>query len=379
MKIAIITFSCAFNYGAMLQTYGLYNYLKEKGNDVFIIDYIPERYNLDAPNYADKAIQRTRLWKYIPFAKIIWKRTHLIPMKKNRTNFRIFLEKNIIMTHKYFSLEELQKDIPKADLYITGSDQVWNPDFVWQGNIDKPYYLAFLPDSAYRVSYASSFGKNQLTESESWCAKEYLEKYMKLSVREKQGVDILNKMGLKAVEVADPTILASKKTFVELAHKKKNIKTPYLLLFQINFNMELFRVCKAVTKKKGLKMIVLIPDVFQASKVVYNGKVVLPSVEEWIDYFMNASYVVTDSFHATVFSIIFERPFSSCVFSGYSGRIHNILDKTDLQDRILLEADMAQLQNQIEKRIQFDEVNKKIKIWQDKSRKWLDDTIKQII
>ena len=148
MKIAMITFSCAFNYGAVLQTYGLYSYLKNRGHEIYVIDYIPDRYNLDAENYADMAIKRTRLWKYIPFSKTVWKKTRLAQMKQNRANFRQFLEKNIELTHKYFSFEELSKDVPDADLYITGSDQVWNPDFVWEGLIDKPYYFAFLSDEA---------------------------------------------------------------------------------------------------------------------------------------------------------------------------------------------------------------------------------------
>ena len=80
MKIAMITFSCAFNYGAILQTYGLYCYLESKGHEVEIIDYIPDRYNLDAKDYADHAIQRTRFWKYIPCSKIIWKNTRLKQM-----------------------------------------------------------------------------------------------------------------------------------------------------------------------------------------------------------------------------------------------------------------------------------------------------------
>lgn len=379
MKIAIITFSCAFNYGAVLQTYGLYSYLKGKGNEVSVIDYIPERYNLDAMDYTNKALKRTRLWKYIPFSKAIWKRTRLVQMKRNRANFRIFLENNIRFTHKYFTLEELKEDIPEADVYITGSDQVWNPDFVWNGDIDKPYYLAFLPDSANRISYSSSFGKNKLEEHESLSAEVYLKKYKKLSVREKSGVKILDGMGLKAIETADPVILAGVNVFKKLINKDKRIKKSYLLLFQINFNKELFEICRILALKNKVDLIVLIPDVQQASKCKYNGKVVIPNVEEWLTYFMYSSYIVTDSFHATVFSIMFEKPFSSCTLSGYNGRIYNILNKTGLIERILPEPDLSCLEEQFKKEIPYNIVREKMELWQEESRNWLDNVLFELI
>ena len=375
VKIAMITFSCAFNYGAVLQTYGLYSYLKNRGHEIYVIDYIPDRYNLDAENYADMAIKRTRLWKYIPFSKTVWKKTRLAQMKQNRANFRQFLEKNIKLTHKYFSFEELSKDVPDADLYITGSDQVWNPDFVWEGLIDKPYYFAFLSDEAKKISYASSFGKSKLTDSELEIAKKYLSKYNYLSVREKTGVDVIKAMGLDAVEVADPTVLAGREVFSELAKKNSWMDMPYMVLFQITFHQELYEACKSIANKNGLKLILLIPDVFQASNLDYEGKIVLPSVEEWIGYLENAAYVVTDSFHATVFSIMFERPFSSYAMAGYNGRIYNILNKLDLDKRILLKADISQLEADFEIEIDFNIVKEKFYIWKKESGDWLNKVV----
>ena len=371
----MITFSCAFNYGAVLQTYGLYSYLKNRGHEIYVIDYIPDRYNLDAENYADMAIKRTRLWKYIPFSKTVWKKTRLAQMKQNRANFRQFLEKNIKLTHKYFSFEELSKDVPDADLYITGSDQVWNPDFVWEGLIDKPYYFAFLSDEAKKISYASSFGKSKLTDSELEIAKKYLSKYNYLSVREKTGVDVIKAMGLDAVEVADPTVLAGREVFSELAKKNSWMDMPYMVLFQITFHQELYEACKSIANKNGLKLILLIPDVFQASNLDYEGKIVLPSVEEWIGYLENAAYVVTDSFHATVFSIMFERPFSSYAMAGYNGRIYNILNKLDLDKRILLKADISQLEADFEIEIDFNIVKEKFYIWKKESGDWLNKVV----
>lgn len=379
-KIAIITFSCAFNYGAMLQTYGLYGYLKSKGYDVTVIDYIPERYNLDAENYPQIAFKRTRLWKYIPFSRTVWKKTRLAQMKENRANFRAFLERNVVLTHKYFSLGELEKDVPKADLYITGSDQVWNPDFVWNGGIDEPYYLAFLPKGAGRISYASSFGKNRLTEDESAAAEKFLADYNRLSTREGTGVEILDNMGLEAVETADPTILAGADLFRKLAETagKGGKEENYMLLFQIHFNQRRYDICKAAAGKRGLKFIPLIPDVFQASKYHCREKVVLPAVEEWIGYLMNASYIVTDSFHATVFSIMFKKSFTCWLSGRYNDRVYYLLDRVGLEDRILADNDIDGLMEQFDANIHYDSVNNKFAAWQADSRAWLDRAVAEL-
>ena len=150
---------------------------------------------------------------------------------------------------------------------------------------------------------------------------------------------------------------------------------PYMVLFQITFHQELYEACKSIANKNGLKLILLIPDVFQASNLDYEGKIVLPSVEEWIGYLENAAYVVTDSFHATVFSIMFERPFSSYAMAGYNGRIYNILNKLDLDKRILLKADISQLEADFEIEIDFNIVKEKFYIWKKESGDWLNKVV----
>ena len=118
---------------------------------------------------------------------------------------------------------------------------------MWEGLIDKPYYFAFLSDEAKKISYASSFGKSKLTDSELEIAKKYLSKYNYLSVREKTGVDVIKAMGLDAVEVADPTVLAGREVFSELAKKNSWMDMPYMVLFQITFHQELYEACKSLS------------------------------------------------------------------------------------------------------------------------------------
>lgn len=156
---------------------------------------------------------------------------------------------------------------------------------------------------------------------------------------------------------------------------ERDIINNTMVLFQITFHQELYEACKSIANKNGLKLILLIPDVFQASNLDYEGKIVLPSVEEWIGYLENAAYVVTDSFHATVFSIMFERPFSSYAMAGYNGRIYNILNKLDLDKRILLKADISQLEADFEIEIDFNIVKEKFYIWKKESGDWLNKVV----
>ena len=126
-----------------------------------------------------------------------------------------------------------------------------------------------------------------------------------------------------------------------------------------------------------MRLITLIPDALQSIKCNSADKVVLPSVEEWIGYFLNAEYVVTDSFHATVFSIMFEKPFSSFALAGYNGRIFNILNRLGLEGRLLSEADSIILAKQFDTCIEYKSVKSKFMNWQSDSRNWLDNAIKE--
>lgn len=370
MTCGIITYSRALNYGAMLQTYGLCDILRRLSCEPFVIDYIPERYDFDRADYKEKLISSTRRWKKIPVVRDLWADRNIIQLKQNRTVFRSFLESHVELTKSYHSGEELRKDLPQADVYITGSDQVWNSDFLWSGDVDGPYFFDFLPDHSKRISYASSFGQTVLTVKQMNAAKPLLAKYHAISVREKRGIEILNQMGLRGVETLDPVLLAGAECFRTLIPHENIATKPFLLLFQINFDKQLYKLVRALAKANGMEAVAVLPDVGQAHKC--RGKrITLPEVEEWLWLIDNARFVVTDSLHATAFLIIFNKPFVSSVFRGYTDRIRNLLDIAGLQNRLLMEYDYQTLADIYSTTIDYKAVNSKIGRVRQDSMDWL--------
>ena len=129
MKIGIITFSRSQNYGAVLQTYALWRFLEEHGQNTEIIDYVPERCAVELPSYVDYRTSHSRIWGKNALLKAIWKTVFLKEDQESHEHFFRFLRENVKMTCSYYSNNELKKNCPNEDIYITGSDQVWNTDF----------------------------------------------------------------------------------------------------------------------------------------------------------------------------------------------------------------------------------------------------------
>lgn len=371
MNINIITYSCAVNYGAVLQTYGLYKYLSNN-YDVQVIDYISERYNYESPEY----VYSTGKWKTNALLRTIWKKTKLRKLIKNRKKFREFVINNMKMTDSYYSCEQLEKEMCNSDIFITGSDQVWNSEYTYKNMVDKPYYLCFLRDDAIRLSYASSFGRSSIEEDEAREVSKYLSKYKAISVREESAKRIIQSMGLDSTVVADPTILCDVKAYYELM-KDVDIERGYILLFLIGFDKNLYKMLRRVAKINHKRLLVVVPSLFD-NPSVFQDKVVLPRVEEWLKYIESADYVVTNSFHASVFSILFNKQFSSYLKVANNGRIEDLLLHTGLVNRGMTEVNFDVLMTQYKSFIDYSPVNCKVDEWRLYSRKWLDEQLASV-
>lgn len=144
MKVALITYTRTKNYGGILQAYGLYSYLRDTGRNVDFIDYIPERCNInDLEVYTKSATRLSKIWGFNRFTEKIWQLLRYPAIKDGYKPFLEFLNSRATFTKPYYSMEELQNDPPQADIYITGSDQVWNSSFVPGEKVDAPFYLGF--------------------------------------------------------------------------------------------------------------------------------------------------------------------------------------------------------------------------------------------
>ncbi len=321
MKIGVLTYWWSEdNYGQLLQCYALQKYLVEAGHESFLIRY-------DSRNDYPKLPQWRRVLKAMnpkALSSFIQIKIHdKIIEKEQLDNTRCFSLFREIYLNKtdiiYRSYEELKKNPPQADVYIVGSDQVWNyKTYPARGknNVLRAYMLDFGPECVKRISYAASWGMSQIEESRIPEINRLLSKFAYISVREQSGVEICKKCGIaQNVDwVADPTMLLDagiyRNLYVENDVRKPS--SPYVLLYMLN-NKHNFRIQKIYdfAKSKGLNVVYV-----TGNGVVDKRKKFFATIPEWLYLVDNAEYVVTNSFHCSVFSLIFHKQFAVVPLSG---------------------------------------------------------------
>jgi hypothetical protein len=325
-KISIITLQSVRNYGSVLQAFATQEKFREYGFDVDILNY----------QRADTKNIYCRLMK--------WIRKDSLPQKifKSILLFPTLLIQNIVFEEfirQYLNIQKqlciTEEDFKKlsfdADIYCTGSDQVWNSS--WNEGILRPLFLSFIPDSIPKIAYSASFGKQRLNENEKEETRKLLERYDHISVREESAVGIINELGInKAVHVLDPT-LQMPKSFWEKFAGKRQIKTPYILVYQLNTNRAFDKYAKEFAKRKGMKLIRFCTRFDQMVKS--GSSVIIPKVWDFVSLIQYAECIITDSFHATAFSINMNRDFISIFPNEFGNRIGSILQLTQLECRQL--------------------------------------------
>ncbi|WP_251867575.1 polysaccharide pyruvyl transferase family protein [Enterococcus malodoratus] len=325
MRVSLITLQAIKNYGSVLQTYATQEFLQECGLTVEVVNYI-------RPDTTDSMLLET--WTDgEKFPKKIIKRVALYPsFIRWKKVFDGFLKKNINLSlQTYVTPNDFKKFPIDADIYCVGSDQVWNSK--WNKGIIGSFYLDYVPEKKRKVSFASSFGKSELEQWEKEQTKNFLTDFDCLSVREKTGVSILEDLGIHgATQLLDPTLLFDR-FFWRKFSAKRIINENYLLIYQLNNNKDFDQYAKQFANENNLKLVRLCTRYDQFFK---NGKsVLIPEVPEFVSLFSNASCVLTDSFHATAFSINLNIPFISIYPKEFSTRIESILRQMNLLDRHL--------------------------------------------
>jgi len=307
MKIALLTIWHVKNYGAELQTYATVKALNKMGHDVSVIDI--RLTDMGTPSFAGRIIEKIE--------------RHGSLNKK----FERFWNKNIPATKHYKSVQSLICNCPEADLYMVGSDQVWNP------SITKDYanlfFLSFVPSGCKKIAYSSSFGTEewrhpQLTEE----IKVLLSQFAFLSCRESSGVKILKDVfSLSSNNVLDPTLLFP--SYPELTGKINECNT--FVCYPLSTDPELLKFSDIISKQLGLKLVNNNKKYMLLSKIQWDGV----AVEEWVKNIAQAKFVLTRSFHGVAFSILYNRQFA--VVEGnmnVSTRIVDLLNKLGLQSRM---------------------------------------------
>lgn len=336
MKIKTITTWADYNYGASLQAYALLNFLKERGHDVELIKYLPSyqtrMYDYIWVNPESKASRYvfTR-WLY-RIAKFCQRMTTLGRKKIfDKFNFEILKTTN----QTYYSFEDLENEPPKADLYIVGSDQVWN--VLYDAGKDPAFFLDFVRQGK-KASYAASFSFLDIDDVNKQRISKYLKSFDGVSVREYQGRDLLLSMGINAEWVLDPVFLLSLDDWNNLRKNALNFeyKEPYLLIYDFEGNPYLKRFAQIYAKSNNLK-VYAITDKYSVRYADKNFNKAGPL--EFVNMIANCSAFVSNSFHGTAFSIMFHKPFF--VFNRFrhnvNSRMESLLTLFDLKDCMVSE------------------------------------------
>ncbi|HAT4318350.1 polysaccharide pyruvyl transferase family protein [Clostridium perfringens] len=300
MKICNITCHDVYNHGASIQAYALMKYLKNNGHEVEIIDY--------KPDYLD------RQYKLLSIDNEVWKKNFLkkfiyltlkIPGRiislKRKAEFDKFKKENLILTNKkYKSNEELKKDLPDADAYICGSDQIWNS--IHMNGRDLAFYLDFVPDNKIKFSYAASFATDEIEDKYKPIVKRSIARLDGVGIREKSGVEIVKRLGFNnAVNVVDPVFLLKKEEWDKIATENFNEK--YILVYDFDKSDLIKKISIEISRKKGLKIYTINSDKPKYADKHFN----LSGPNTFISLVKNAEFIVSNSFHAIVFSIIYEK------------------------------------------------------------------------
>jgi hypothetical protein len=242
---------------------------------------------------------------------------------------------------KYFDAETLLSSPPLYDAYITGSDQVWNPR---NNNSDSSYFLAFAPSGKKRISYAASFGLSQIPDRFVNDYKEWLKQIRYLSTREVEGQKIIKQFtGRDSEIVLDPTLLLDQDQWNDVGVSYLSSR-PYILCYYMpgdkEVNKSITRIARQVSNLTGWKVICIGQKEYMRL-LPWKNTVFDAGPSEFLGLFQNASFVVTNSFHGTAFSINFRKPFfvpinqSLPPEEALSSRIITLLKKLKLENRLL--------------------------------------------
>jgi len=339
-KIGILTLPLHSNYGGLLQAFALQKTLENMGHKVLLID--------------GKAVHKTRLRKILSlFRQYILKIIKGSPVVQ--PDWTTLKEKEIIGQHTSRFVREHIKTTDKLasvinfkaiekyqfDAYVVGSDQVWRPQYT--PSIAN-YFYDFLAsvDNVKRIAYAASFGVDdwRFTPRQTEICARLAKKFDAVGVREDSGIVLCKeKLGIDSVKTLDPTLLLSKDVYEGLVHTD-DISKPRgnMFAYVLDTSEGNNAIIKKASEVLGMTPFIIMPKKNMAELTKDNiDSYVFPPVTEWINGFMNAEFVVTDSFHGTLFSIIFNKPFISIGNKrrGLS-RFTSILEMLGLKDRLVL-------------------------------------------
>lgn len=366
MDVGIITFNSAHNYGAMLQTYALQTTIENMGFEVNII------------NYRLKIIDNV----YNPFRRSR-RRIFDLGFYKHRTalhlryryklekfkNFENFMMEHLNLTLPYKTLNTLRDVNWDYDFYIAGSDQIWN--YKLTNGLNPAYFFEFVPKESKKIAYAASIGTDEIEEYDIPLFKYYLKNLDCISIREKRSASALAKCTDKPIDITlDPTLLLEKEYYDKIKNDLHFKDQEYIFFYTLEHNEELIKIAEKISQEENLPVIFNRPlkkFTNQLESVPYIGP------KEFLGLIANAKYVVTNSYHGAIFSIIYRKKFVTAPNTKTPTRTMELIDMLSLNHAMFLKAaDFKDIHN-IE--IDYSDIEEKLNILREGSLKFLERSL----
>lgn len=322
MKVGIIT-KTGKNYGALLQAYALRKICEKNGAEAHVLKYTPKilRNSYKVCKYK---------WRFKGTIVNLQALLHYKDIKKGSDRFLQFREEEFHFLGDYNSYEEMKANPPVCDVYISGSDQVWNPDISFDNTF---YFSCISKENVKLTSYAASIGLQALPDELKMEFKRRVSRFDYISVREKQAQKIPEDLGIKADVSPDPTLLLDKEDWDAIT--RETIKGPYILCYFVSYPKGIEKIVEEVRQEYGDKYLIVNLMTSEDSSRIGDIKIRDAGPKEFLGLFKNASFVITSSFHGTVFSIINRKMFVTTLYKSTSSRVVGLLQTLSLDDRII--------------------------------------------
>lgn len=332
MRIGILTHLLRTNYGGVLQNYALQTVLTRMGYDVKTINYTPKtRFKSRIRSAVKSLLGKLGVIRYLSASE-----------KSDITvHFQEFISTYIRFT-RLVRVDKLRQLKDELDTVVVGSDQVWRPRYV--GDIECFFLKSFVGTNVKKIAYAASFGVSdwEFTKRQTENCSVLAKHFNSISVREQSGIQLCSEyLGVAATHVLDPTMLLQVEDYLALVRKAvpkdcimsmKDMEYVYVL----DKSPVKDKIVDAIGLLMGLNSFVIMPPRYETVSKREYRQCVYPSIPSWLAGFSVAKFVVTDSFHGTVFSILFNKPFLVLSNSSRGNeRLYSILSDFGLLDRIV--------------------------------------------
>ena len=327
MKVGILTFHRAENYGALLQAYALFTYLRNMGHDVEFIDYWPQYhsdfYNLFSANVLKKLNYKGKI--YYILMNLLW----LLPRLVRKRKLQFFMHKHLGLSNSpmYTNNSCISN---KYDIAIYGSDQIWRKQHLGGIDFDSWYFGSENVSADKKIVYAGSMGIIETKEADDEFLKNMMMHFQHISVREDDLQQYLSSLNIKSVLVNDPVFLLSKEQWRSIEEKPKQ-NGKYILFYNLLLTSESKKFAEILSKETNLPIREI--NLKRSFHNLGSRYVRTASIEQFLGLIDYAEFVVSNSFHGVAFSLIYEKQFFAVGMARRANRVVSLLNSIGIPER----------------------------------------------